>query len=66
MYTIFKNDTSIILTDDVKNLKQNHIVYWKDLSQENMLDEKTLSAKKEKLIFHHDLKTLWLEFSQHF
>ncbi len=66
MYTIFKNDTPIILTDDVKNLKQNHIVHWKDLSQENLLDDKSLSAKKEILIFHHDLKTLWLEFSQHF
>ena len=66
MYTIFKNDTPIILTDDVKKLEQNHLVYWKDLSLEDILDDKTLSVKKEILIYHHDLKTLLLEFSQHF
>jgi 8-oxo-dGTP pyrophosphatase MutT (NUDIX family) len=66
MYTIFKNDTRIILTDDVKKLELNHLVHWKDLRHEDLLDEKTLSVKKEILIFHHDLKTLWLEFSQHF
>ena len=66
MYTIFKNDTPIILTDDVKNLKQNHLIHWKDLSQEDMLNDKILSAKKEILIYHHDLKTLWREFRQHF
>ncbi len=66
MYTIFKNDTRIILTDDVKKNEFNHLVHWKDLSDKDILDNKTLSVKKEILIYHHDLKTLWLEFSQHF
>ena len=66
MYTIFKNDTPIILTDDVKNLKQNHVVYSKDLSFKDILDDESLSVKKEILIYHHDLKKLWLEFSNHF
>jgi 8-oxo-dGTP pyrophosphatase MutT (NUDIX family) len=66
MYTIFKNDTPIILTDDVKELEQNHLVYWKDVSLKDILDYKTLAVKKEVLIYHHDLKSLWLEFSQHF
>jgi len=66
MYTIFKNDTRIILTDDAKKLEQNHFVHWKDLCHEDLLDDKTLSAKNDLLIYHHDLKTLWFEFSQHF
>jgi len=66
MYTIFKNDTPIILTDDVKTLKQNHLIHWKDLSKEDILNDKTLSAKKEILIYHHDLKTLWRDFSKQF
>ena len=66
MYTIFKNDTPIILTDDVKNLKQNRVVYSKDLKFKDILDDESLSVKKEILIYHHDLKKLWLEFSKHF
>ena len=39
MYTIFKNDTSIILTDD-RNITGNHDCYlWIDFNRKEALDK---------------------------
>lgn len=66
MYTIFKNDTSIILTDDAKMRGQKGVRFWNDLNFTGFLDDKILANEKEIVIYHHDLDTLWLEFMGHF
>jgi len=66
MYTIFKNDTSIILTDDVNILmKKNHFL-WEEVRQNNGL-EQLLSLKHAKVyLIDKDLQAMWKEFKQYF
>jgi len=66
MYTIFKNDTSIILTDDVNLLLKKDLFSWKEVRQHNRL-EKLLSMKHaEVYLFDEDLQAMWKEFKQYF
>ena len=66
MYTIFKNDTSIILTDDVNVLLNKNHFLWKEVRQQNGL-EKLLSLKQAKVyLIDKDLQTMWKEFKQYF
>jgi 8-oxo-dGTP pyrophosphatase MutT (NUDIX family) len=66
MYTIFKNDTSIILTDDVNLLLKKDLYSWKEVRQHNRL-EKLLSMKHaEVYLFDEDLQAMWKEFKQYF
>lgn len=66
MYTIFKNDTSIILTDDVNKLRHKDLFYWNHIRDENFMDKDFFSDKNEVLIYHYDISVLWREFVQHF
>lgn len=66
MYTIFKNDTSIILTDDVKKLRLKNLIYWNHMNHQNFIIDDYLDGKKEVLIYHYDLSVLWREFVQCF
>ena len=66
MYTIFKNDTSIILTDDRNLLMMESLFLWKEISQNNRLDE-ILDMKHSKVyLFDENLDIMWQEFRQHF
>jgi 8-oxo-dGTP pyrophosphatase MutT (NUDIX family) len=66
MYTIFKNDTSIILSDDVKLQEQKGVRLWNDLNFKGFLDHKILANEKQIIIYHQDLNELWLGFMDHF
>ena len=66
MYTIFKNDTSIILTDDIKMKGLKSVRFLKDLHYDGFFDDKMLAVEKELVIYHHDLEELWLKFMGHF
>lgn len=66
MYTIFKNDTSIILTDDVNKLIHKDLIYWNHIRDQNFMHEDFFTDKNEVLIYHNDLSVLWREFVQHF
>jgi len=66
MYTIFKNDTSIILTDDVNMLLKKDHFLWKEVREQNRL-EKLLSMKHtEVYLFDKDLQAMWKEFKEYF
>ena len=62
MYTIFKNDTSIILTDD-RNIAGNQDCYlWIDFNMKEALD-KLISKGQAKLYFYDaDLTGMWDSF----
>ena len=66
MYTIFKNDTSIILTDDVKKLRHKNLIYWNQVDHQNVLLDDFIESKKEVVIYHDDISILWREFAQRF
>ena len=66
MYTIFKNDTSIILTDDVKKLRHKNLICWNQVDHQNVLLDDFIESKKEVMIYHDDISILWREFAQRF
>jgi len=66
MYTIFKNDTSIILTDDVKKLRLKNLIYWNHIKHRNFNLDDFIEGKKEVVIYHDDISVLWHEFAQCF
>ena len=66
MYTIFKNETSIILTDKVNKLRHKNLIYWNQRDQQNFKLGDLLAGRKEVLIYHEDLDVLWHEFVKYF
>ena len=66
MYTIFKNDTSIILTDDVNNLTEKDYFTWKEIRQNNRLDGLLDEKQGQLVLFDEDLNAMWKEFGKHF
>jgi len=66
MYTIFKNDCSIFLTDNPKNKEKNNFYSWVNI------DKKKLFSKIEKdkncslILYHPDLNLMWNKFLKHF
>jgi NUDIX domain-containing protein len=62
MYTIFKNDCSILLTDNPKNKDENNFYSW------FKIDKKRLFSKIENdricslVLYHSDLKFMWNDF----
>jgi len=63
MYTIFKNDTSIILTDDVKKLRHKNLIYWNQMNHQKVIFDDIIGDKKEVVIYHDDISVLWREFT---
>ena len=62
MYTIFKNDTSIILTDDRNNIGSQDCYLWIDFNRKEVLD-KLISNGRPKLYFYDtDLDGMWRSF----
>lgn len=66
MYTIFKNDASIILTDDTKMLSDKHYFVWKEFRQGNRFDELFRDKPKNIFLYHEDLDLMWEEFRGYF
>ena len=64
MYTIFKNDTSIILTDDRKILQDKQCHFWKDLKASSFLKEPLFKKKGSIFIYDPDLEKMWAEFKK--
>lgn len=64
MYTIFKNDTSIILTDRRNIPLEKHHFLWKDIRHDKIV-ERILSLNKSKVyLIDDDLESMWEEFKQ--
>lgn len=66
MYTIFKNDTSIILTDDLKEYSEKKSFSWNELNKKTFGEAMLTRDKDEIVFYHHDLDTLWNEFKAEF
>ena len=66
MYTIFKNDTSIILTDDLKEYSEKKPFLWKELSKKTFEAAITTAAEGEIVFYHADLDAMWHEFKAAF
>ncbi len=66
MYTIFKNDTSIILTDKGNNPESAYHFLWKDMKEGDTLN-KLFSLSYPKIYLQDvDLEGMWKEFRQNF
>lgn len=66
MYTIFKNDTSIILTDDASRYSEKKLFSWKELNKKTFVAAMGAGAKDEIVFYHPDLDTMWKEFKAEF
>ena len=66
MYTIFKNDVSIILTDDLNIIGDNPYLLWKDIRNEMNLNLLIKDVQKSIYIHSDDLDQLWHEFKAGF
>jgi len=66
MYTIFKNDCSIILTDCLKNKDGNNFYFWKNVTLKNLLFKIDNNKMKSLILYHANMKLLWDEFSNQF
>ncbi|UCE93705.1 MAG: NUDIX domain-containing protein [Flavobacteriaceae bacterium] len=66
MYTIFKNETLIILTDEVNTSDEGFHFNWDELSTKKTLFN-LLSEGLNKIIFYHsDLNFMWQDFKEKF
>ncbi len=66
MYTIFKDDTSIILTDNLKNINKNIFYYWEEIDIKNLFYQIEKNKISEFILYHSDLELMWNEFSAYF
>jgi len=66
MYTIFKNDASIILTDNTNMLFEKDYFLWKEIRLNNRLDELLSAEQGQVILFDEDLDMMWKEFGKHF
>ena len=64
MYTIFKNDSSIILTDNGNMSLKKHHFLWKDIRHEKGLDHIRSLTNAQVYLIDDDLEGMWKEFQQ--
>jgi len=65
MYTIFKNESSIILTDSLMNKEETYFYYYNEVNLKDLLN--VLDNKIFKIIlYHHDLEFMWRKFMNYF
>lgn len=65
MYTIFKNESSIILTDNLKNKGETNFNYFNKVNLKDLLkdlDEKIFQI----ILYHPDLDLMWQTFKNNF
>ena len=66
MYTIFKNDQRIILTDELKDVNQVKHGFWADYKNKNFSNWDFSEPQGELIIYCDNLKTAWSEFTTKF
>ncbi len=66
MYTIFKNDCSIILTDCLKKKEENNFYKWVNIDLKNLLFRIDKNEFKKLIIYDSDIKLLWKNFKEQF
>ena len=66
MYTIFKNECIIILTDSLKTKVDFNFFYWKDFDVNAFLQDCNTSNPSTTYLYHSDLEFLWKEFQKKF
>ncbi len=66
MYTIFKNECKIILTDSLEFEKRKGFFYWNSFDLTNFLKDCNFEKSKSIYLFHNDLELLWTEFMSQF
>ncbi len=62
MYTIFKKDTSIILTDNLENKEELNFFYWEEINFLELLSISSKKGLKEIILYHGELEFAWKEF----
>jgi ADP-ribose pyrophosphatase YjhB (NUDIX family) len=66
MYTIFKNDIVILLTDTIKNVMNSDFYYWDKIDFKLLIKSVELEGKLKLVLYHPDLERLWEEFQANF
>ncbi len=66
MYTIFKNDVSIILTDDRNSIGTKPYLLWKEIQQKKVLDQLLSFGQRNIFVYHEDLAGMWTDFKNNF
>ena len=66
MYTIFKNPSSIFLTDDPKFAAGKNHLLWNDYGSFRECEAAFLPEENERVILGEDLPKLWKEFRMNF
>ncbi len=66
MYTIFKNECVIFLTDSLHKKENNYFFYWEKFDLNRFLRQCDTSNYSTIYLYHADIKFLWKEFKKHF
>jgi len=66
MYTIFYNETPILLTDNLNNSSEENFFYIDKVNIYRLLETIKRNKYKKVFLFHSDKKTLWKTFKSHF
>ena len=66
MYTIFKNDVAIFVTDNLKNAIHSDFYYWDKIDFETTFRSLELLGKTELFLYHPDLEIVWSQFQNNF
>lgn len=66
MYTIFKNDVAIFVTDNLKNAIHSDFYYWAEIDFDATFRSLELLGKTELFLYHPDLEIVWSQFQNNF
>ncbi len=66
MYTIFKNDIAIFLTDNLKYANHSDFYYWNNIDFKTTFNAIELQGKTEFFLYHTDLELLQSNFQDCF
>jgi len=66
MYTIFKNECTITLTDSIKKIDDHNFFHWEKFDLKKYLLSCDTSNSSTVHLYHPDIKFLWKQFKIHF
>jgi len=66
MYTIFKNDCSIFLTDNPKNKGENNFYSWVNIDKKKLFSKIENDKICNLILYHSDLNFMWNDFLKQF
>lgn len=66
MYTIFKNDIAIFVTDNLKYANHSDFYFWNKIDFNTTFKAIELQGKSELFLYHSDLELLWSYFQNNF